>query len=475
MTTGGAPRANLTRPQAQVALALLASAAAGVALGLGNPLLVVGAFLAVAAVWAVRVLLRLGRETTLLALAGTSLAPAPQALRIGLLAATVAIIACVAMADRLWPTDATRPLEPAARVVLGGLLALDACLAVGTITSGEFAQLAAFAGAVAISATFMWALYDRARAAGREPIAMGIAAASVIASLIVLLRLGGLPLIGSSAGGDYADAKDAIVGELGDVNGQALIVMLGLPFLLAFTLHARERVVVLACAVATALAGLSLLVLLSRSSLVGGVVGVGLVTVLMARLSRRRVALLVLVAAAAAVYLGSGIERISADDRNLGTRSVLWGTAVDFWHQSPILGHGANSWSRLVEEQVRWSPSGGRGGTHNLFLSGLVSGGLIAAVLMSGLIVAVAYLGARNLRRLRASGDTAAYAAVAGAMGAFAAQISRGVFEATGWPGTRVNDLQTWAGLLMVGVVVLLTTSAPRSSADERANRPEEP
>ena len=254
MTAARAPRPPWpTRAQIPIGLALIASGAAGAGFGLGAPLFVLGALLAAVAAWCVAVLLRRGRETTLLALAGTSLAPAPQAVRVGVLVATAGLIVGVVLADRLWPADTAQPLEPTARMILGGVVALDACLALSTILSGRTGPLPSFVGAALISTAVMWALYHRARIAGCEPIAAGIAIASVVASLIVLLRLGGLPLIGSSAAGDYSDAKDAVVGELGDVNGQALIVMLGLPFLLAFTLQAGRRVLIVAGAVATAL------------------------------------------------------------------------------------------------------------------------------------------------------------------------------------------------------------------------------
>ena len=187
--------------------------------------------------------------------------------------------------------------------------------------------------------------------------------------------------------------------------------------------------------------------------------------------------MLCLAAVAAGAYFASGFEQISADDKNLGTRSVLWGTAIDFWHQAPVIGHGVNSWPRLVAEQVRWAPTEGRGGTHNVILSGLVGGGLVAVCIQLLLIGAVAYLGVRSLRRLRAPRDAAARMAVVGALGAFAAQVVRGCFEATGWPGTRANDLRTWSGLLLVGVVVIITSGfgsarEPGDAAAAPAPRP---
>jgi hypothetical protein len=75
------------------------------------------------------------------------------------------------------------------------------------------------------------------------------------------------------------------------------------------------------------------------------------------------------------------------------------------------------------------------------------------------LVVAVVVLGIRNLRLLRQTGDRLRYAIVAGALGAFTAQLVRGMFEATGWPGTRTNDLRTWAGILVLAVVVLVTST----------------
>jgi hypothetical protein len=453
------------RPLLTSSLAVAASAAVGAGLGFGAPLLVLGALLAGVGVWCLRVLVRRGQETALLTLAGTAVAPLPDALRGVLMITAVVVVVGVAVADRVWPTAATRALSRSEFTVLMGLTTFYAALITSSLWPGNTSR-PLFVLAAAISLVFAWALYHRAHVVGRRPIAAGIAAAAALAGLIVLLRVGGVPLLGSSTGASYVSAKDVVVGELGDANGQALVVMLGLPFLLAFALQATDRRALIAASLGTAIATLSLLVLLSRSSLVGAVVGAAVVTALMTRLSRRRVVALVLATAGAGLFFANGLEQLTSDQTNLLNRSVLWRTAVDFWQQRPLIGHGPDSWPRLIEEQVRWAPPDAQGGTHNVILSGLVSGGVITAALQVLLIGAVVYLGVRNLRRLRANGDLAEYAAVVGAVGAFSAQLVRGGFEVTGWPGTRANDIRTWSGLFLVAVVVIITASVRSRPAE---------
>ena len=444
-----------------LAVAVLICVAVGVAIGWNLGIYVTAAVVAAAGVLAARELVRREVECSVLLLAGASLFPIPQPARTALLVGTVMTIVCVAVTDYVWPRGEGLRLAAAERIVLGGILALDAAIVAGSVWSDHPENIAPFLVGVTFSTLFAWALYRRVQVVGPLPVAIGVAGASALASILILLRLGGLPLIGGAQTSTYVDAKNVVVTALGDVNGQALVVTLGLPLILAFALHTRTRGLLIVSVGGAVIAALALVVLLSRSSLIGAAIGLAVTTLLMARMSRRRAAAVLLLAVGVAGYFASGVERLSADTTNLQNRSVLWRTAGDFWHQSPWLGFGADSWPRLIAENVRWAPPQGDGGTHNLLLSALVAGGVIGAALTVALVVAVIVVGIRNLRLLRRTGERLRYAVVAGAFGAFTAQLVRGTFEATGWPGSRTNDLRTWAGVLVLAIVVLITSTPP--------------
>lgn len=447
----------------------------GLAIGWGLGFFVAAAVVAAAAVLVARELVRREIECSLLLVAGGSLLPIPQPGRSGLLVGAVMTIVGVAIADYVWPRGEGLRLATPERAVLGGIAALDAAIVAGSVWSGHPETISPFLIGATFSTLFAWALYRRVQAVGPLPVAIGVAGASTLASALILLRLGGLPLIGSEQASTYVGAKDVVVTALGDVNGQALVVTLGLPLLLAFALHTRTRGLLVASVGGTVLAALALMVLLSRSSLIGAAIGLAVTTLGMARMSRRRAAVVLLLAVGVAGYFASGVEQLSSDTTNLQNRSVLWRTAGDFWHQSPWLGFGADSWPRLVAENVRWAPPQGDGGTHNLVLSALVSGGVIGAALAVALVVTVVVVGIRNLWLLRRTGDRLRYAILAGALGAFTAQFVRGTFEATGWPGTRTHDLRTWAGILVLAIVVLLTSTPPERGEPEAGARRGDP
>jgi hypothetical protein len=452
-------------PAATLALAALA----GLAIAFGTAALLV--VVAVAGVAVVAAVVRHRWEPLLLVSAASLVLPSTQASRYLMLWGTVALLVAAAVAAGVLRHRTPEPLRwvLVSYAALCGWLALSAVRAVdmpGAVTTIVF---------FAVIAALTWSVVHLGIEFGVERFGLAFVAASAAASLAVVARLAVAGTAAVPTGLGYEGAKDVAFAVLGDVNGQAYVIMVGLPMALALALAGRGRLTTAAGGVTCALGAWALLSMASRSAMLGAAAGCLLVALLVMRRSPGRLAGLALLAGAGVYLMLPTLMTLQSDRSNLDSREDLWSTAIDLWRASPLLGHGPGSWNELVQSQARIAPEGGAGGAHQIFLQALASGG-IGALLLQLLTIAVVVPFA--WRALRGDGGGPWVRTVAiGASAGLVAILVRGIFEATGWPGVRLYDFRTWQTMLawaMVGTLLAchqLATGA-RAPASGRAGGP---
>ncbi len=195
-----------------------------------------------------------------------------------------------------------------------------------------------------------------------------------------------------------------IAGPLEGPNQLAGFLDLAIPFALVGALEAtRFRAAaraILVVAVATDL------LTLSRSGLLGAVVGIACVLVARsrgARLSRRfatagAATIVILGALASAFGFGSRFSDFGdvSRENGLGTRSELWRAALHLWSTDPALGIGAGNYELALP---RAGLIGVRTHANSLYLQSLAEGGIALAAAVVWTIVAALVLCLRGAAR----------------------------------------------------------------------------
>lgn len=445
-----------------VAGAIAASEAIGFAIGRGLPALYLAVGGALVALALVSAAFGAEREPLLLLLGATTLLPSAA---LSTAAFWLALLSFLLSGLLLWRAAAARQVHAAFWVYL----LLGVSMVLSNIANHLWVDVLRVTAWFALSFALGLALYTTLRARGSLLGAVAIGALASVSAIVVLVQAGvagqGLTTRG------YVYEKNLIAGTFGDVNGRAYLIMIGIPVLVSLTVGLRgsARLIALAGGLASFAALFSLL---SRSALLGAVAGSIACVVLLVRLSPRWTAAVVGLGLAGYYLVHSLIALLLADERNVDSRRYIWSAAVDLWKTAPLLGHGTESWPTLVAENARMVPPGGAGGAHNVYLQTLFSTGAIGFVIQLLLFAGLVVLGAR----VALSGDRHAplsQAVAAGATGALVAQLTRGLFEASGWAGVRLFDLRSW--YMLVGwmlVAVLLVAASECTSRGSKAGFP---
>lgn len=191
--------------------------------------------------------------------------------------------------------------------------------------------------------------------------------------------------------------------------------------------------------------------------------------VAVAALSRRRLALVFLVAAALAVlalaFVSPGARVVSESplaSRTAHSRVDAWEEAVDRWSERPLTGHGPGSYALLgvyFEDGVN-TPEHQRN-AHNVLLNTAAETGVIGCGTLLLFLVLTIRGAVRSLRTARWRLDRAVFA---GALGGVAALLVAGVFSVSidAEPGVLLFSL------LAVGVSGGSEAASPAEAADGR-------
>jgi len=291
--------------------------------------------------------------------------------------------------------------------------------------------------------------------------------------LVAIAVLGAVQVLGETRGHivdvSYEEHKHALKDLLGDaINARGLPLMIGPPVSMALALSRSSRSSWLAAGCwAITMAGV--VSIFARASILGAVCGSAVAALLLMSASRARVVLLGVLGGGLAIVLWPLIRLTTSDDGNVASRGRLWSHAWNFVKESPIAGHGVDSWADLTSARALSVPADGAGGAHSALLETAVSGGLVAAGLQVGLLIAVSALGVRAVRTpVSQVGRTAAAAGVGGVV----ALVARGAFESNMWWGTRLEDVKGWVTVLGWILVAMIVVGSESSSGT--AEGPEE-